>query len=171
MINKKVDGLRKINRQNQERSKEIILDVIGEKKPKVPCLPAGRKQKNIKIETPKKILKKQPQVKKEKLAPKQKKKKEVINIRKNYSSNLKRGIYLFFMLLLLVVVLYLIFFISVIKLNIDNSVTRYINNYFPVPGILTDQGMIKYYDIKDSGLNINEFFQDGERIEIINFVK
>lgn len=59
-------------------------------------------------------------------------------------------LYLLTVSALLFIIIYSLFIILVTQFDIDNKMTRKASEYLPIPAIITDNGVIEYYDFKDA---------------------
>jgi len=156
MNNKKLDGIKKISKTNIERSKEIVLNVIDEK---------IIDKKEVKKLKPRKPKMKEKIINIKNLHRKTQKETNKLNLNFNLSS-FKKSIFIITILALIIINFYLIFIFSVLKFDLDNGITRYINKYFPVPVIISEQGIINYYDFKDSKKDIKNLFKNENKFKL-----
>jgi len=156
MNNKKLDGIKKISKTKLERSKEIVLNVIDEK---------IEEKKEIKKPKPRPPKKKEAVINIKDLYKKNIKENKKINIKLDIAL-LKRSIILVTISALIVINFYLIFIFSVLKFDLDNGLTRYINKYFPVPAVISEEGIINYYNFKDSEKDIRKIFKQENKYKL-----
>jgi hypothetical protein len=116
-------------------------------------------------QTPQKSEKKKQQGKQSKLKSKTVKKKKIkekINIKaveerklefnkilNQIKSSGKISFYMILLFTLLFMIFYLTFALILINFNLDNKLTRKISSYLPVPAIISNIGIIEYYDYRD----------------------
>lgn len=154
---KKVDGLQIAQKNNTSIEREIVQKEI-----------LADEQKNNTKENLARINSEQNKVINEKKAEQERQAKQARIIARNnkikqFKRNIKIKIYIFFVLLkkrlistlkilllfltaliLLMVVLYLIYASLILKFSADNSLTRLLNNIFPVPAIVAGKEIITY---------------------------
>jgi len=73
-----------------------------------------------------------------------------LNFRKNAKVLFLKLFKIFIIIIIFLVIFYLTFVFLVLKFKLDNKTTRFINKYLPVPAIISDFGLIDYYQYIDT---------------------
>lgn len=82
-----------------------------------------------------------------------------------------KAVYLSLVLIIIFILLYLTLSVIVLRFNYDNKVTRFLADYFPVPAIITENGIIEYFDYKDLQASLNENDEAGKEFFKLTLAK
>lgn len=128
------------------KQREVVLDFIGEKK--------DEKDIESDLREPIKNFAKERKLGKVKKGNIEQKEKFKIITNKARVGAVLKHVFLFCIASFFVV--YSLFALVVVSLDIDNGVSRWLNNYMPVPALISFEGVVGYYEYKEASANNEE---------------
>jgi len=169
-----------IKQNKKKRQQKESISSISRRKEKATMQKDKEKEREKAV-----IVKRGEEVKKQEQAQKEKRKiekkksyKDIINSIKDKTGKCFNQIIRFIkffkkisartiLILVAVVVLsYFGFSISIINFSIDNNFTRIITKYLPVPALITEIGIIKYYDYKDAKSHAENYLSNHSSLPL-----
>jgi hypothetical protein len=153
----------KIAKQEVKAAAEREKVELKKKKEKEASKLAADKEKKKKIEKARKEKRLKKEIRREIRIMRWEKFKNLI--KENWRKSMKFFCFSFLFIIVIMALLYLIFCLLLLKFNFDNSMTRRISEYVPVPAVVAKEGWIEYYDYLKMIDGLKNQYENGPELE------